>query len=132
MHIFRLMTRWRCWVLAWFALSLGAAIASPLVQPHAWELICGSSGTTVVLAADTAQDPSLDMAGAPGIDCPLCLLVNTPPVPPQVGWAPQPVAHHLVTAVPGRWVAVWTAIPPPARAPPFLSPLPNQKEANYV
>ena len=37
------------WVLAWFLLSLGVAIASPLVKPQALELVCSGSGAMKVL-----------------------------------------------------------------------------------
>ena len=42
--------RWlaRC-VLAWFVLSIGVAVASPLVHPQAMELICSGSGAIKVL-----------------------------------------------------------------------------------
>ena len=31
-------------VLAWFVLSIGVAVASPLVNPQGMELICSGSG----------------------------------------------------------------------------------------
>lgn len=33
------------WALLWFALSLGAAIASPMVHPVSMELVCSASGS---------------------------------------------------------------------------------------
>ncbi len=36
-------------VLVWFVLSIGAAIASPLIKPQAIELICSGSGAMKVL-----------------------------------------------------------------------------------
>lgn len=132
MPIFRLMTRWRSWVLAWFALSLGAAVASPLVQPRAWELVCSSAGTTALVAHDTRGDAALETPSIQGMDCPLCLLGHAPPLPSPVGVALVAASHHLPAATPGVWVAVWTAIPPPARAPPLLSLSLNSKEAHYV
>jgi len=36
-------------VLAWFVLSLGVAVASPMVNPKAMQLICSASGSVKLL-----------------------------------------------------------------------------------
>ena len=48
----------RC-VLAWFVLSIGVAVASPLVSPQSFELICSGSGAIKLLVKtdDGAQEP---------------------------------------------------------------------------
>lgn len=74
----------------------------------------------------------LETRGVQGMDCPLCLLGHAPPLPSPVGTLLAAASHHLPVATPRVWVAVWTAIPPPARAPPLLSLSLNSKEAFYV
>ena len=64
-------------VLAWFVLSLGVAVASPLVHPQAMELVCSASGVVkvVVQGDDGAQE-----LGRAHIDCPLCIPAGAPPL----------------------------------------------------
>lgn len=104
-------------VLAWLLLSLGVAVAAPLVQPHAMQLVCSAGGNVklVVVSADGAQAP----AGA-HLDCPLCLPLGAPP---PVAWvAPPPPAlpalrpHGPLAAAP-MLLPAWRWL---ARAPPSL------------
>ena len=101
-------------VLAWFVLALGVAVASPLVQPQALELVCSSAGS--VKLVKTGDDGSA--ASAHLLDCPLCLTGSAPPSSLPSSWAqPQPQAHALpVLAAPS--LAGRTAAPPPSRGPP--------------
>ena len=117
MKTLRSMTRLRWWVLAWFALCLGVAVASPLVQPKAMDVVCSNAGgVKIVVHADDGPVKH----GAKGMDCPLCLLESAPPEPPQARWpallplARQPLPLSCVQPV------VAMAAPPPARAPPFF------------
>lgn len=106
------------WVLLWFALSLGAAIASPLVHPQAMELVCSATGSVkaVVHTDDGAQE-----LGAGHMDCPLCVLAGAPPATPAVELpTPLPLAH-AVQPIPSARIAAATAAPMPARGPPSLS-----------
>ncbi len=105
-------------VLAVFVLSLGVAIASPLVQPQSMELVCATGGAMklIVKNADgTAQERGHTL------DCPLCASVAAPPpVMAAVVPAPSPLAHAL-QPLPAAHIAARTAAPPPSRAPPALS-----------
>lgn len=63
--------------LAWFVLSMGVAIASPLVQPKSMQLVCSAAGA-VTFQLDQGE------GGAGGsqantLDCPLCAAVGAPP-----------------------------------------------------
>jgi len=104
-------------VLAWFALALGVAVASPVVKPQAAQLICSGSGAMqiVVPAGDDGQPPSTHT-----FDCPLCAAVAPPP--PLVATAAflQPLGHVL-QSVPAARLAARTAAPLPARGPPLAS-----------
>lgn len=107
-----LLTRF---VLVWFALSIGVAVASPVFKPQAMELVCSGGGAMKLLLKDADGE-----AGASGVtlDCPLCASLAPPPVPFEAV-SVQPVA-------PAAWLphadpaALAGAAPPPARGPPLV------------
>jgi hypothetical protein len=107
------------WVLLWFALSLGAAIASPVVHPQAMELVCSATGSVkaIVHTDDGAQE-----LGAGHMDCPLCMLAGAPPATPTLELCPcscrSPTRCGPFAAA---HIAAATAAPMPARGPPSLS-----------
>ena len=102
--------------LAWFALALGVAAASPLVRPRALQLVCSAGGVAVlVVEGDDGHAPS----GHGQLDCALCLLADAPP---PVHTAARPCAPRAAptrvavrTDAPGRPLA---RAPLPARGPP--------------
>ncbi|WP_394788807.1 hypothetical protein [Rhodoferax sp.] len=104
------------WVLLCFALSLGVAIAAPLLHPQAMELVCSSAGAVKLLVKSV--DGSTQVLSQMG-DCPLCITPGAPP--PQVVSLPvapaQPLAY-LLQPVPAAHVAYRTQAPLPARGPP--------------
>lgn len=105
-------------VLAWFALSLGAAIASPLVSPQAMELVCSSAGVMKVVVK---TDDGAQALGAAHLDCPMCMPLVAPP-PVAAGAAvpqPSPLSHAL-RPIAAAHIAAATAAPLPARGPPSL------------
>ncbi len=105
-------------VLVWFVLSLGVAVASPVVNPQAMELICSGSGAIKVLVK--TDDGVKEVSGVM-TDCPLCVVAGTPPPAVRSGAEPvQPLAHvlHPVAAAHIAWL---TAAPLPARGPPSFS-----------
>lgn len=106
------------WVLLWFALSLGAAIASPVVHPQSVELVCSSAGS---VKAIVHTDEGAQELGMGHMDCPLCVLAGAPPATPAVELPAFVPPCHAVQPVPAAHVAVGTAAPPPARGPPPLS-----------
>jgi hypothetical protein len=63
-------------VLVWFALSLGVAIASPLVKPQNVQLVCSASGSVKIIADGGDGDTG---ALRNTLDCPLCAAVGAPP-----------------------------------------------------
>jgi hypothetical protein len=67
-------------VLAWFVLSLGVAVASPIVKPQDILLVCTGSGAMKMLVK--AADGSASDVASNGMDCPLCAALGAPP--PQV------------------------------------------------
>lgn len=119
MHILRNVHLIARFMLVWFALSVGVAVASPLVKPQAMELICSSAGVMKVLF--TTDDGDRD-AASPALDCPLCAATSAPPPPLAhlVAGPAQPPAYRRqgIAAAP---LAVLTAAPLRARGPPALS-----------
>lgn len=116
MHTLRSLSRLRRWVVAWFFLGLGVAMASPLVQPHTLELICSGGGSASLVVHDSGGKAAPDTLG---MDCALCLVGAAPPQSsPRKPPALQASTHS--PAAPPRVRAVEpSAAPPPARAPPF-------------
>ncbi len=112
----KLITRF---VLVWFALSIGAAIASPLIKPQDIILVCTSAGAMKVLV--TADDGSTQEQTSHSMDCPLCVTAGAPP--PVVGMIPEPVQPlaYAVQGIPAAHIAWLTAAPLPARGPPAFS-----------
>jgi hypothetical protein len=106
-------------VLAWFALSIGVAMASPLVKTQAFELICsGGAGMQLLDHGDQDGAP----AAGPTLDCPMCASLASPPAKAQgVMQATRPQGHVVPSNLAPR-IAALTATPPPARGPP-LTPL---------
>ena len=103
-------------VLVWFALSVGVALASPVVNPQGMDLVCTSTGSMklVVQGDDDGATPSLAM------DCPLCASSSAPP--PAVNTTltqPSPLAPAMQPLAAAHLVAI-TAPPLPSRGPPAL------------
>jgi len=105
-------------VLAWFVLSIGVAVASPLVNPQAMELICSGSGAIKLLVK---TDDGAKELPSHTLDCPLCAHVGAPPPTSQ---AALPVVHplaHALRPISAAHIAARTAAPLPPRGPPVFS-----------
>ena len=103
-------------VLVWFALSIAAAIAAPLVRPQPLALICSAGGVMKLLA-------KTDDGGQPGashtLDCPLCVgLGAPPPLLAQAVHAPMPAPGYVAQGVRATHIAALRAAPLPPRGPP--------------
>lgn len=101
-------------VLAWFALAIGAAVASPLVQPRSVELICSGGGAMKLLVL--GDDGNAAPAG-PTLDCPLCGSSDAPASAGGRSASVPPAAPLLATALVLPSVRP-LAVAPPARGPP--------------
>ena len=105
-------------ILVWFALSIGVAIASPIIKPQSIELICSGSGAMKLLIL--SEDGSSTTPSGNMLDCPLCAQASAPPAATQQQAKPaQPLAYAL-RGIPAAHIAARTAAPPPARGPPSL------------
>ena len=102
-------------LLVWFALFLGSAMVSTLVNPSSLQMVCTSDGgMKMVDAGDTDGDVKLSKP----MDCPLCISVTAPP-PSSMAHLdkPSPLAHAL-RPVAAAHIASVTAPPLPSRGPP--------------
>ena len=105
-------------VLAWFALTLGVALASPAVKPQVLQMVCQGAGVMTYIAV---QDGEVVPPGASHtLDCSLCTPVAPPPPVVQAVPQAQPLAH-IVQPVPAARHAARIAAPLPARGPPSLA-----------
>ena len=105
-------------VLVWFALFIGVAIASPLVKPQASLLICTGMGMMKIQVQGDDGSPDLKVKT---LDCSLCATGCAPP--PSTTLASEPVSPlaYVLQSIPSAIIAALTAAPPPARGPPAFS-----------
>ncbi|MBN9426162.1 MAG: DUF2946 domain-containing protein [Burkholderiales bacterium] len=114
MHRLRTSSRLIHLVLAWFALTLGAAVLSPVVHPKSMQPVCSDGGVKLIAVDHEGR------AGNAGhtLDCPLCLPWHASS--PPLGAATQ-AAAQIAQALPLRPAtlpAVRAGAPLPARGPP--------------
>jgi hypothetical protein len=101
--------------LLWFALTLGAAVASPLVHPQSELVICSGVGMQKVVLND---DGTVTTSNVSGMSCPLCLIGGAPLPAAVLTLAPTHSLGHVRHSTPASHIATLTAAPPPARGPP--------------
>lgn len=106
-------------VMVWFVLTLGCAVASPIVNPQSLQMLCSANGSMKVIVVDD-NGQQVMANGQHGLDCPLCLSVNAPP-PQQAAQfiaQPQPLGRALQPVVSARIAAIAGAPLPPRGPPP--------------
>jgi hypothetical protein len=105
------------WVLVWFALFTGAGMASPLIQPSSWQMVCSASKGMTIVAADgqsTEAVPGLHM------ECPLCSGGAAPPPALRSPHLPPSALAHALRPLEAAHIASATAPPLPSRGPPSV------------
>lgn len=102
-------------VLAWFALSLGVAIAAPLVKPAGIDVICSGNGSIKLLVKG---EPDGGQPAVHTLDCPLCASITAPPPVVRTDLAFVPALGHAVQPIPAARITALAAAPLPARGPP--------------
>ena len=107
-------------VLVWFVLFVGVAVASPLVKPEASQLVCSALGGMKLVTADAASDD----VGAPvahtALDCPACLPLTAPPSADMLAQLPSGNLSHALQPLPAARLASLLGQPWQARAPPVF------------
>lgn len=104
-------------VLAWFVLSLGVALAAPLVSPQSMEMVCSASGSKLVVHTDQG---AVEMNAAQ-MHCPMCLPAGAPPPMAMPALGALRLPSFALPAAPAHHVSQHVALPWQARAPPHLS-----------
>ena len=117
MQAFRQLRHLTRFVLVWFALSLGVAMASSLVAPKATELVCTTGGMLKIVDVD-GTDSAAPSHGQ--LDCALCLPMALPPAPCAVPLVQVSPLSHALQPVAAAHIASATAPPLPSRGPPAL------------
>lgn len=102
-------------VLVWFVLSIGVAVAAPIVKPQSMELVCSGTGVMKVLVT---TDDGVKEVTTHTLDCPLCATILGPLPNKAAGVAePSPLSYALQN-IPSARIAALTGAPLPARGPP--------------
>jgi hypothetical protein len=102
------------WLLAWFALSIMAMQAMPVLHAQNIELLCSASGTVKVIVHDDAGTITTHDHMQ---DCSYCTVGAPPPQDLQAAVHPHPAARPAV--VPAVSALTADASPFLARAPPL-------------
>ena len=104
-------------VLVWFALFVGLAIASPILNPTETQMVCSSAGGMKMVASG---EEGANAKLTANMDCPLCAPVD---VPLQVCNTffdhTSPLAHSL-HPIAAALIAAHSAPPLPSRGPPVV------------
>ena len=108
----RLIARW---VLLWLALSLGVAVASPLVNPQTTQMVCSGAGAMKFVVQN--DDGSTQLVGLT-LDYPLCANLGAPP--PALTWGTEPPFELAFSLLPLEIARIASLLRGPwqARAPP--------------
>lgn len=105
-------------ILIWFALSVGVAIASPWVSPQMPLGVCSASGDP--FAAD--GDDGSSAGGSPRMDCPMCQPFTAPfSVPSIPAFGAVDSGATTVEAIAPDPASHASAAPLSARGPPLTA-----------
>lgn len=108
-------------VLVGFVLSLGVAVASPMVKPQNTLLVCTGMGVMQVVADADANAVDTDVAPTL-LDCPLCAALAVPVSLALAAEQPRAVAFFLGhRGNAGARIVARTAAALPPRGPPLAA-----------
>jgi hypothetical protein len=102
-------------VLVWFALYLGSAVASSVINPGTMQMLCSADG--VMKMVDMPGNDG-EFKTTAGMDCPLCAAVTAPPPPLSANFEKHSPLGHALQPVAAAHIASLTAPPLPSRGPP--------------
>jgi hypothetical protein len=104
-------------VLVWFALYLGSALASTVIQPSNMQMVCTNDGGMKIV--DMGGDGE-ELKVSVSMDCPLCASVTPPPPPLAVYFQQNSPLAYALQPIAVAHIASLTAPPLPSRGPPAL------------
>lgn len=102
-------------VLVWFALYLGAALASTVIRPGTMQMVCSNDGGMKIV--DVGGDGGAVKVSA-SMDCPLCASVTAPPPPLALHFQQASPLAYALQPIAIAHIASLTAPPLPSRGPP--------------
>ena len=107
-------------LLAWWILAMGVAIAAPLVHVQPLEMVCSVGGSMkwVAISDEGQNNDSSPTFSSGKMDCPLCMSMVPPPAPTAHTPATQIGLSYALRPIPAAHIAQRTAAPLPARGPP--------------
>ena len=108
-------------LLAWWILAMGVAIAAPLVHAQPLEMVCSVGGSMKWVASAAADTPDSDSPQKPSngpMECPLCMSMVLLSSPTSLTPATQVGFSYALRPIPAAHIAQRTAAPLPARGPP--------------
>ena len=108
-------------LLAWWILAMGVAIAAPLVHAQPLDMVCSVGGSMKWVVSPAADTPDSDSPQKPSIgpmECPLCMSMVLPTAPTSVTPATPIGQSYALRPMPAAHIAARTAAPLPARGPP--------------
>ena len=104
-------------VLVWFALFIGVAIASPILNPTETQMVCSSAGgMKMVPSGEEGAEAKLTA----NMDCPLCAPVVVPLQSGATTFDYASTLAHSLHPVAAALIAALTAPPLPSRGPPVV------------
>ncbi len=102
-------------MLVWFALFLGSAVASTILKPGGLQMVCSSAGGMKLV---DVEDSDGESTVSVSVDCPMCASIPAPPPPTRTPFeTPSPLAYAL-QPIAAAHIASVTAPPLPSRGPP--------------
>lgn len=117
MHMLRTASQLTRLVLAWFVLTLGVAVASPLIHPHTLELVCADGRSMKLIVLD--GDGQVVDGDHHTLDCPMCFGAGAPPSrTAALPLAPPDARAHALQPQVAAHLAGLVGAPLPARGPP--------------
>lgn len=103
--------------LAWFALFLGAALASTVTQSGGMQMVCSAGGGMKLVDVD-GNEGGLKVSA--NMDCPLCASAAILPTPSAGHFVKPSALAHALSPMAAAHIAALTAPPLPSRGPPSL------------
>jgi len=115
MHLYRNAKNLARFMLVWFALSIGVAVASPMVTPQGMQLVCSGGGAMKIIVTG---DDGIVSTSSHSLDCPLCASTGAPPPLELVAFGAGALPSFVVTPFAADAQSFTPAALPPARGPP--------------
>jgi hypothetical protein len=103
-------------VLAWFALFLASAVASPVIKPASMQVLCMAGGVLKIVDVDGNGG---EVQASLGMDCPLCAAAVALPVHPSPPSLKPCSLEHALHPMATAHIAALAAPPLPSRGPPI-------------